>query len=191
MAACDHPRRLGILHRSFQPGGREDGDVHVQPSLVEDTPLERPADSGWLEEGEQRPAERLDPPLVAEVAIGLVDDKRQVDVRPRVGRRVGTRARADEEHGAHVVAGLGPADERLQEQLPVQVAPSTRWLQSCGGVGWSSASGTPRGARTNGSASRAESSAGQSRGYSPRLCRSPPGMQSSTEIRLSPIRIKL
>ncbi len=55
----------------------------------------------------------------------------------------------------------------------------------------SSTSVTPRCARTNGSECRAEISSGQSRGKSPMLCPSPPGMRSSTEMRPPSTRTRL
>jgi hypothetical protein len=124
VAAPDYARSLGILGGAFQPGAREDGHIHVEPSLIEDAPLERPPDSGRFEEGEQRPAEGLDPPFVAEVAIGLIDDERKVDVGPLVGRCVGARARADEEDSVHVVARIGPAHKRREEQVRAHGPPT-------------------------------------------------------------------
>ena len=82
---------------------RDEDEVDLEAVRVEDAPFDRPAARRLLEKHQLRRAERLEPAGVRDAGGRVVDEERDVDVRPLVGGRVGARLRADDDGDADVL----------------------------------------------------------------------------------------
>jgi len=117
VAAGDRARSVWCREQRRQRCDGEDGEVDVDPGLVEHAPLPLFSDRRFLDEAELRRPELAEPVRLLDQTRRVIRQEDDVDVRPFVGRRLAPRLRADHEGGTDVRLGACPRLHPLEQLL--------------------------------------------------------------------------